>query len=227
MRVDVYDGYMQMIGCNHDADMLKTISDEIGYSNALKLTIVSLKLRAPLFVRIGVSNYTLDTSDVPKSTGKTFVPDVSMISSGNNVLDREIAEHIRHMSETATINVRDFQRDGCDRFVAQLVTPINTYVDFYATMTLDRLIKFSKLKLPVPMQRYVEAAADIVCVTWPHLQKIKEKIGNGEEDLKKRTRTVVRLRRGRDDNLCVSCERSNNPEGKGEEIQKPTHKSDS
>jgi hypothetical protein len=219
MRVDVYDGYVQCTQESHDSITLEALVKEVGYKNAIELVTCTLKFKAPLFIRMGIVKESLTIVDIPKSFNKVFIPDVSMIQSGNHELDAEIAEHIKQMAEVSVINIKGFQADGCDRFIAQTITPINVYIEFYAAITLSQMIRYSQQKLPVPVQNYVDAINDIVTATWPNLHNLKEKIGNGKEDLKKRTRKITRPSGRGDDNIHMSSERCSNTKSSCKKVQ--------
>jgi hypothetical protein len=128
---------------------------------------MTLIMKCPLFVQLHLSTYDFNIINVPIEALEAYVPNVGDIG-GSSVRDnKEISDNMKATTAALLINPTAYQKDGCDRFVSQVLTPINTYTTIIVQGSCNEWKKFcEQQKTPTPIKAYIKAVTQIVNVEW-------------------------------------------------------------
>ncbi len=108
---------------------------------------------------------------------EAYIPDVSEISTGSSSDDQEIATYIKQTTESLTITSKSLQKDKCDKFVSQVMTPISVYNEVLVHGTLSDWLKYIRQKrLPKQLESYRAVIENIMLAEWKDVSIYKKGI---------------------------------------------------
>jgi len=133
--------------------------------------------KCPLFIQLHISKFNLRVIQLPvNGEPEAYMPDVSVINTGNNSTDRDISQDIEATTSALLINPKAYQHDGCDRFISQTISPISVYNSIVVSGSVAEWKKFiADNRLPFPVEQYRFAVQEIMKAGWRHL-------GNGTQE---------------------------------------------
>jgi len=143
----------------------------------------SIYIKCPLFVQLHLSKFNLKIDQLPfNGEPEAYIPDETVISTGDNELNRVISSDIKQTTESLLINPKAYQHDGCNRFISQTITPISVYNSFMISGSLTEWNKFiSDSQLPLPIEQYRLAVFELLKAEWRHLGGTKKNKTDGKE----------------------------------------------
>jgi hypothetical protein len=171
-RIPVLDhGYVALIDSSCDFNKLNEVSIEFFKKDDSRflreLGSLTLVVKCPLFVQLHLSTYNLKIIAAPVEDIEAFCPNVGEIGGSDLHTNREISENMKATTDALLINPTAYQKDGCDRFVSQVLTPISTYTTLIVQGSYNEWKKFCEQpKLPAPVKAYVKAVTQIANVEW-------------------------------------------------------------
>jgi hypothetical protein len=171
-RLPVLDkGYVAYVDSSCAFDKLKDLALEFFKRPDGKflshLSTLTLVIKCPLFVQLNLSTHDLTIVPVPPDTVEAYCPSVGEIGSKTHDTNKDIAHNIETTTEALLINPKAYQQDGCNRFMSQILTPINTYTTIIVHGSYNEWRKFcGQNHLPDPIKGYVDAVQQIITMQW-------------------------------------------------------------
>lgn len=167
-------GYVALIQSTFNSQIIESIRDELfGAQEANDRTLLrkmgrlTMVVKCPIFIARSLGQYSLDIVHAPSATMEAYIPNVGDIQSGDHATDVAIADDIGRTTEALLLNPKAYIADGCNRFIAQLITPINVYVTMIVSGPYNEWDKFIKATgLPEPIKAYQDAVTAIVKNEW-------------------------------------------------------------
>jgi hypothetical protein len=128
---------------------------------------MTILMKCPLFVQLHLSTYNFNIINVPIEEVEAYVPNVGEIGGSSVTDNKDISDNMKATTDALLINPLAYQKDGCDRFVSQVLTPISTYTTI---IVQGNYLEWKKMceqpKLPAPMKAYIKAVIQIANVEW-------------------------------------------------------------
>jgi hypothetical protein len=144
----------------------------------LSIPNLTLEIRCPLFVQLFLNEQGVQTYNTKTETNiETYIPTIPEIGTSDLKTNEGVAAHMTQVAEALLLNIDMYQKDGCDRFIAQVNTPVSVYNTVVAWGTLKQWIDLILLKsLPAPIEAYREAIYAALLVEWPNLPNYLKQI---------------------------------------------------
>jgi len=174
-KIPVLDkGYVAHISTHNGGDVLYNISFDILKtdlnSSLYNIASLTVMIKCPLFVQLNISKFGLSIVDVPVDLIEAYTPDLTDVGGTDHEVAKEIAEDIHRTQEALLINPLAYQKDGCNRFISQVISPISVYNEIIVSGSLSSWLKFARQKnLPKPVQAYCNSVKDIISNEWKRL----------------------------------------------------------
>lgn len=171
-KIPVLDkGYVALLDVTCDGTKLNSIAKEFFNKDNSKflreLGGMTVVIKCPLFVQLHLSTYNFNIINVPVDEVEAYVPNVGEIGGSSVNDNKEISDNMKATTDALLINPAAYQRDGCDRFISQVLTPISTYTTI---IVQGNYVEWKKMceqpKLPAPMKAYIKALIQIANVEW-------------------------------------------------------------
>lgn len=171
-KIPVLDkGYVALLDASCTSQKLNDIAKEFFGKDDSKflreLGSMTILMKCPLFVQLHLSTYNFNIINVPIEDVEAYVPNVGEIGGDNVSSNKDISDNIQATTDALLINPIAYQKDGCDRFVSQVLTPISTYTTI---VVQGNYMEWKKMceqpKLPAPMKAYIKAVIQIANVEW-------------------------------------------------------------
>lgn len=133
-----------------------------------RLATLTLAIKSPIFVEKVMRQMRFDVVSVPQSGElEAYLPNPGEIGAPDLETSRAIADDIARTTAALLINPKAYQSDGCDRFISQLITPINVYTTILATGTYSEWSKFVEMpSLPEAVKHYQRAVQQVLQAEW-------------------------------------------------------------
>ena len=172
-KIPVLDkGYVALIdSCNTTAKLREMGQEFFGgeYPTSLEeLGSMTVVMKCPLFVQLALTKYNLKVVNVNNTgTLEAYIPNAGEIRARERLDAEAIADDISRTTDALLINPKAYQADGCDRFISQLTTPINTYTKIIVSGSYSEWCKLAyESKLPGPIKAFSNAIAQIIEAEW-------------------------------------------------------------
>lgn len=175
-KINVLDkGYVAFLSTHNDGEMLKNISLDLLKAdlnnNLYLLSSLTVVVKCPLFVQLNLSKFGFTVVDIPVDVIEAYAPDLTDVGGPDHQVAADIADDIRRTQEALLINPLAYQKDGCNRFISQVISPISVYNELVISGTLANWLRFVRQKnLPRPVQAYCEAIKGIINNEWKRLE---------------------------------------------------------
>lgn len=164
-------GFVAFVSSSNNSDMLKSLAleffqttDSANISHIANLTLV---MKCPLFVQLNLSKFNLNIISANTKEVEAYYPNVGEIGGNDRETNKLIADDIERTAEALLINPKAYQADGCDRFVSQVLTPVNTYTTLIVHGTYNEWRKFCiQNGPPAPLVSYTSAVKQILDMEW-------------------------------------------------------------
>lgn len=172
-KIPVLDkGYIALVDSCNTTCKLREIGAEVyggEYPVALEeLGSMTVLIKCPLFVQLALSKFNFRIVDANGSRPlEAYVPNAGEIGAPERLDAEAIADDISRTTDALLINPLAYQRDGCDRFVSQLVSPISMYTTIIVSGSYSEWCKFSyQQNLPRAIAAYMNGLAQIIETEW-------------------------------------------------------------
>jgi len=176
-------GFVAAISSHNDCQKLVDIANELmnpiqADKKMFSLASLTMLIKCPLFIQLHLSQFgfmILNTKNPDEL--EAYVPNETEICSPDLETSRLISDDMKRTTSALFINPKAYQADGCDKFISQVMTPINTYTTIVVHGSYhqwQRLV--SQQGLPHPLEAYRSAVNQIILTEWNHdkIQRFKE-----------------------------------------------------
>lgn len=175
-KIPVLDkGFVAKFDTNCDGTKLNELSVEFfkrldGKFLAEQMSSLTLIMKCPLFVQLNLSTFGLRITSLPNvgtEVLEVYLPNVGEIGAPTLEVNQDIADDIVRTSSALLMNHKAYQTDGCNRFVSQILTPINTYTTLVVSgMYNDWSRYIAQSNAPAGIAAYVDAVSQIMKAEW-------------------------------------------------------------
>jgi len=169
-------GYVALISSSNTTQTMLDIKKEFFNDEALDkddtlvvsdIANMTLAVKCPLFVQLNLSKFGFRILNSKINKAEAYVPNETEIHSSELETNRVIADDMKRTTEALLINPLAYQKDGCDRFVSQIMSPISMYNTLIVHGTLNQWMAFCQQdKLPKPIESYRISISDILTAEW-------------------------------------------------------------
>jgi len=164
-------GYVALLSSSCTSSRLNEVALEFFKKEDSKflreLGNMTIIMKCPLFVQLHLSMYNLKVITIPTEELDAYVPNVGEIGGSSTSDNREISDNMKATTDALLINPVAYQKDGCDRFVSQVLMPVSTYTTVIVQGSYSEWKRFCEQpKLPAPVKAYTKAIAQIANVEW-------------------------------------------------------------
>lgn len=172
-QIPVLDkGYVALIdSCNTTSKLRDMGAEFFGgeYPVVLEeLGSMTLIMKCPLFVQLNLSKFNLRVINVPSKDTDAYLPNAAQVSANDTELSSIISDDLARTTDALLINPRSYQADGADRFISQILTPINVYTTLIVKGDYREWCAFAynQAKVPGPILAYTKAVQQIIEAEW-------------------------------------------------------------
>lgn len=172
-KIPVLDkGYVALLDTSMVTSKLKDIGQGVyggEYPVALEeLGSLTLLIKCPLFVQLALSKYQFKVVDANDGTLDAYKPNSGEVGARERLDSEAIADDISRTTDALLLNPRAYQADGCNRFMSQIITPLNTYTTIIVQGNYSQWTSFAYKadSLPVPIGAYCGAIQQIIEAEW-------------------------------------------------------------
>lgn len=165
-------GYVTLIdSCNTTAKLRELGQEYFGgeYPTSLEeLGNLTVVMKCPLFVQLSLSKFNLKVISA-KNSGDTefYIPNAGEISASDILTSEAISDDISRTTDALLINPKAYQADGCDRYISQIVTPINVYTTLIVQGCYSEWCKYAyQERFPGPIKAYTSALQQVIECEW-------------------------------------------------------------
>jgi len=164
-------GYVAYISSSCTSDKLHEVAIEFFKNDNIaplkEMSTLTLVIKCPLFVQLNLSTHNFKIIPVPPSEVEAYMPNIGEIGSPALDVNKAISELIKRTTDALLINPKGFQEDGCDRFMSQVVMPINTYTTLLVHGPYNEWKKFcDQQRMPAPIKAYIKGVTQIMNAEW-------------------------------------------------------------
>ena len=180
-KLNVLDkGYIALVSSSNDGLRCREIVEEFFaaqfHSALVNIATATIYFKCPLFVQLNLSKFNFTIIGIPPKEDKqeAYVPDETDVRTSDREINTTIADDIYRTTEALLINPLAYQKDGCDRFTSQVLTPISLYTEILVHGSLEQWIKYiSQESLPAQIVAYQVVIENIIRAEWKELDTIK------------------------------------------------------
>jgi hypothetical protein len=172
-KIPVLDkGFVALIdSCNTTAKLREMGQEFFGgeYPTSLEeLGSMTVAMKCPLFVQLSLSKFNLRVINANNSEYiDSYVPDPTEIKANDRLTSEAISDDILRTTDALLINPKAYQADGCDRYISQIVTPINVYTTLIVHGSYSEWCKYAyQERFPGPIKAYTIALQQIIDAEW-------------------------------------------------------------
>lgn len=164
-------GYVGLIDSSNTTKKLRDIGAEFfggEYPTSLEdMGTLTLVLKCPIFIQLSLSKYKLDIIST-KSPGdiEAYIPQPHELGCSDRQVAIAIADDIERTTAALTINPKAYQADGADKFISQIITPINIYTTIIVHGSYNEWCKFAYAKTSNLIEAYSKAVQHIIEAEW-------------------------------------------------------------
>lgn len=173
-KIPVLDkGFVALVDSNCNSIKLNEVAVE--YFKRLDgkfladISSMTLIVKCPLFVQLNFSTFGLKVTNLPYPGHEveTYLPNVGEVGASSLEASQDIADDMTRTSAALLMNPKAYQADGCDRFISQILTPLNTYTTILVYGMYNDWCKFvSQNNAPNCIVAYTDAIHQIMRAEW-------------------------------------------------------------
>lgn len=167
-------GYVALISSSNNGEVLKNIKllADVPFAELASISSLTLAVKCPLFVQLYMSKFSFRIFNIQQDQVEAFQPDFTDVQGIDIETSTIIADDILRTTAALLLNPKSYQKDGCDRFISQVITPISVYNELVVYGSLEQWVRFSESQgLPKPIQVYADMVKEIVRNEWKYGEK--------------------------------------------------------
>ena len=171
-RIPVLDkGFVALIdSCNTTAKLRDMGQEFFGgnYPVSLEeLGSMTVVMKCPLFIQLFLSKFNLKVINADSGPTESYIPNPTEIKANDRFTCETISDDILRTTDALLINPKAYQADGCDRYISQIITPINIYTTLIVHGSYSEWCKLAyQERLPGPINGYTIALQQIIEAEW-------------------------------------------------------------
>lgn len=174
-KIPVLDkGYVALISSCNTTQVLRDIDQEFffgKYPTVLEeLGSMTVVMKCPLFVQLNLSKFNFRIINAEAESNPTieaFLPNAGQIGARERSACDSISDDIARTTDALLINPVAYRQDGCDRFISQLLTPINIFTTIIVQGSYKEWCSWAYVQqVPGPIKAYTMAIQQIVDAEW-------------------------------------------------------------
>lgn len=132
---------------------------------------LTLAIKCPLFVQIHLSKFNLRITDANSNNGlshpEAYLPNAGEIGCPQRLDNEAISDDIARTTDALLVNPKAYQSDGANRFISQIISPINIYTTLIVSGSYKDWVEYIQPYMcPQPIKAYREAIENIIAVEW-------------------------------------------------------------
>lgn len=131
---------------------------------------LTVMMKCPLFIQLNLSQFNLRVTNLPNVGSDeldTYCPNPGEIGAGDFRVCQDISDDMKRTSIALLMNHKAYQVDGCNRFISQILTPINTYTTILVHGMYNDWNRFvSQNNAPAPIAAYTLAVDQLLKAEW-------------------------------------------------------------
>jgi hypothetical protein len=131
---------------------------------------LTVMMKCPLFIQLNLSQFNLRVTNLPNIGSdqlESYYPNVGEIGSSDLRVCQDISDDMQRTSIALLMNHKAYQVDGCNRFMSQILTPINTYTTILVHGMYNDWNRFvSQNNVPTPIAAYTLAVDQLLKAEW-------------------------------------------------------------
>jgi hypothetical protein len=131
----------------------------------------TVMIKCPLFIQLNLSQFNLRVTSLPNIGSdelESFYPHPGEIGANDLQTCQDISDDMKRTSVALLMNHKTYQTDGCNRFMSQILTPINTYTTILVHGLYNDWCRFiSQNNAPAPIAAYMLAVDHLIKAEWP------------------------------------------------------------
>lgn len=164
-------GYAALISVSNNGALCNQVAMEFfkrDDSHFLReFSSMTIAIKCPLFVQLNLSTFGFQIVTTPVTEVEAYLPNVGEIGAPDLKVNRDIVENITATTDALHLNPKAFQADGCERFMSQILTPLNTYTTLIVHGSYNDWKRFcNQQKVPAPTKSYIKAITNIMNAEW-------------------------------------------------------------
>jgi hypothetical protein len=164
-------GYVAFISSSCTSEKLNDVAMEffkVDNSTFLRdISTLTVAIKCPLFVQLNLSTHDFKIISTRIDEVDAYCPNHGEIGATELQTSINISANIKTTTEALLINPKAYQEDGCDRFMSQVITPINTYTTLLVHGSYNEWKRFcNQQRVPAPMKAYIRAITQIMNAEW-------------------------------------------------------------
>lgn len=131
---------------------------------------LTVMMKCPLFIQLNLSQFNLRVTNLPNVGSdelESYCPNVGEIGASSLDVCQDVSADMKRTSVALLMNHKAYQTDGCNRFMSQILTPINTYTTILVFGMYNDWSRFvSQSNAPAPIASYITAIDQILKAEW-------------------------------------------------------------
>ncbi len=164
-------GFVALIDSSNDSSKLDDMRDEFfsGFDTPAlyDLGTMTLVVRCPLFVQLNLSKFNFTIISTFAKDTEAYEPNSGEIGSTDTETNRLISDDMKRTTDALLINPKAYQADGCDKFMAQILSPISIYTTLIVHGSYNEWRRYCQQNnLPAPIESYRTAIEQIKIAEW-------------------------------------------------------------
>lgn len=164
-------GYVALIdSCNTTAKLREMGQEFFGgeYPVSLEeLGSMTVVMKCPLFVQLSLSKYNFKVINADSGPIEAYIPNAGEIRANDVVTSEAIADDFLRTTDALLINPKSYQADGCEKYISQIITPINIYTTLVVQGTYSEWCKYAyNDRFPGPIRAYTSVIQQIIEAEW-------------------------------------------------------------
>lgn len=169
-------GYVALISSSNTSKVMVDLKDEFFKVDTLspddtlgmgEIANMTVAIKCPLFVQLNLTKFGFRILTGKTEVVEAYVPNETEVKSPDLQINRDIAAVMKQSTEALLLNPLAMQKDGADKFISQVMTPISVYNTLIVHGTLNQWMAYGKqVNLPAPIEAYRDAISDILVAEW-------------------------------------------------------------
>lgn len=173
-KIPVLDkGYVALIDSCNTTTKLRDMGQEFfggEYPTSLEeLGSMTVVMKCPLFVQLNLTKYNFKVINATNTINtEAYIPNPGEIGASERSVNEAISDNISKTTDALIINPKAFQSDGANRFISQVLTPVNVYTTLIIQGSYKEWCSwaFQQSFVPKPIEAYTLALQQIITAEW-------------------------------------------------------------
>lgn len=130
---------------------------------------MTVAIKCPLFFQLFLSKFNLKVINAVNTIEvEAYIPSPGEIGSSERTTNETISDDIARTTAALLINPKAYQADGCNKFISQLITPLNIYTTIIVQGSYKEWcsVAYQQTFLPDPIKAYAHSLQQIIEAEW-------------------------------------------------------------